>query len=270
MKGIGKRVTIGFLSIVSLLSVAGMISLFELSNLSYDTDTILSASRQDMVVAKELLRSAHDHSRAALDVAVFGNAERREACSNAVVELNERIASIRENAPTAISACLDSLSLCTAELHHIVDKYGVAEEVALSDTVMVTKMPLAGRDWYEKVYEPAYDRFGEQVKLYMTLSHGQMAPRAEQLSKNAYRSVAPVLISLLVMIALVLMLYYFVYVFGVKPIERINQALSASLTYKVPYKAKAEFVDELKELNDNIESLVNISKSNKKGEENAI
>ena len=40
MKGIGKRVTIAFLSIVALLSVSGVISLFELSNLSYDTEAI--------------------------------------------------------------------------------------------------------------------------------------------------------------------------------------------------------------------------------------
>ena len=129
---------------------------------------------------------------------------------------------------------------------------------------------MSGKEWYNGVYEKACDRFGEQVKRYITLSHGQMAPRAAQLSKNAYRSVAPVLISLLVMIALVLMLYYFVYIFGVAPAKRINKALSDTLAYKVPYKVKAELIDEFKELSDNIEMLTNISKSNKKEEENAI
>ena len=271
MKGIGKRVTIGFLSIVALLSVSGMISLFELSNLSYDTETILSASRHDIMVAKDLLRSAHDHSRAALDVAIFGDVDRRKACEKAIAELNSHIGAVRENSSEAILGCVDTLSLYAIELNDITEKYGVVEEVeTVGDSVLVVKVQVAGREWYNKVYEPAYDKFGEQVKRYVTLSHGQMAPRAEQLSKNAYRSVTPVLISLSVMIALVLMLYFFVYIYGVKPIITINKALANFVAYKMPYKVKAELIDELREVSDNIETLANISKLNKKEEENAI
>ena len=271
MKGIGKRVTVAFLSIVALLSVSGMISLFELSNLSYDTDSILSASHRDMEVAKDMLRSAHDHSRATLDVAIFGEAEGREACRKAIAEIDLHIASVREGAPTALQGCLDTLSLYSAELNRLTEQYGAAEgTVMTSDSLQVAKRQMLGKEWYNTVYEKACDKFGEQVKRYITLSHGQMAPRAAQLSKNAYRSVAPVLISLLVMIALVLMLYYFVYIFGVAPAKRINKALSDTLAYKVPYKVKAELIDEFKELSDNIEMLTNISKSNKKEEENAI
>lgn len=44
----------------------------------------------------------------------------------------------------------------------------------------------------------------------MISTQSSLAPRTEQLKRNAYRAVTPVLISLLVMIAIVLMLYYFV------------------------------------------------------------
>ena len=100
-------------------------------------------------------------------------------------------------------------------------------------------------------------------RSYVTLSHGQLAPRAEQLSKNAYRSVTPVLISLLVMIAILLMFYYFVYVYGVQPLLRMNRSLADFFSFKLPYKPKAQMIDEIKELSDNIENLVNISKLNK-------
>ena len=138
------------------------------------------------------------------------------------------------------------------------------------DSLTVEIHKVDGRKWYVEVYEPAYNRFTEQVKRYITLSHGELAPRAAQLSKNAYRSVAPVLISLLVMIAIVLMFYYFVYIYGVKPIKNINRSLAEYLSFKLPYKPKAEMVDEIKELSDNIENLINISKSNKKQGEDAI
>ena len=65
------------------------------------------------------------------------------------------------------------------------------------------------------------------------------------------------------MIAIVLMLYFFVLVYGVRPIVRINRSLSDYLAFKLPFKVKAELIDELRELSDNIENLVNISKTNK-------
>jgi hypothetical protein len=72
------------------------------------------------------------------------------------------------------------------------------------------------------------------------------------------------------MVAIVLMLYYFIYIYGVKPIKRMARALAEHLSFKLPYQVKAEMIDEIKELNDNIENLINISKSNKKQDENAI
>ena len=269
MKGIGKRTTIAFLSIVALLSVSGVISLFELSNLSYDTDAILSASSRDMTVAKDLLRSAHDHSRAMIDVTIFDNERAKESCHKALAELDSHIALVRDKAPAAVQGSLDTLSLYSAELRQLTDDFRSTESVVI-DSLTVEIHKVDGRKWYVEVYEPAYTRFTEQVKRYITLSHGELAPRAAQLSKNAYRSVAPVLISLLVMIAIVLMLFYFVYIYGVKPIKRINRSLAEYLSFKLPYKPKAEMVDEIKELSDNIENLINISKSNKKQGEDAI
>ena len=262
MKGIGKRVTVAFLSIVAVLSVSGIISLFELSNLSYDTEVILSASSRDMVVAKELLRSAHDHSRAMIDVAVFGNEENKSRCYKALDELDAHISSVRENVGAVVLASLDTLAMHSAELRHLTDNYHAVEQVAI-DSLTFEIRRIDGRKWYVSSYEPVYDRFVEQVKRYTTLSHGQLAPRAEQLSKNAYRAVAPVLISLLVLIAIVLMFYYFVYIYGVKPILRMNRALSDYLSFKLPYKPKATMIDEIKELNDGVENLINLSKSNK-------
>lgn len=269
MKGIGKRVTVAFLSIVALLSVSGVISLFELSHLSYDTDAILSASSRDMEVAKNLLRSAHDHSRAMMDVAIFNNEKERESCRKALADINYHIASVRDKVPAAVQSSLDSLSLYSVELSRLSDSYSSTESVVI-DSLTVEVKVVDGRKWYVEIYEPVYYKFTEQVKRYVTLSHGELAPRAAQLSKNVYRSVAPVLISLLVMIAIVLMFYYFVYIYGVKPILRINRALSDSITFKLPYKPKAEMIDEIKELNDNIVNLINISRLNKKQGGDAI
>ena len=269
MKGIGKRVTVAFLSIVAVLSVSGVISLFELSNLSYDTEAILSASSRDMDVAKELLRSAHDHSRAMIDVAIFGNEDEKKECYKVLNELDMQIASVRSSAHAVVQESLDSIAVYSADLRQLTDDYHAMEYVQI-DSVHIEVKRIDGRKWYVESYEPAYDRFVEQVKHYTAISHGRLAPRAAQLSKNVYRSVAPVLISLLVLIAIVLMFYYFVYIYGVQPILRINRALAEHLSFKLPYKPKATMIDEIKEMNENIEKLVSISKLNKKQGGDAI
>lgn len=269
MKGLGKKTAFAFLGIVALLSVSGVISLFELSNLSYDTDAILTTNARDVGITRELLRSAHDHNRAMIDIAIFENDAARESCSSALSELDRYIASVRDKASATVQGSLDTLSLYSAELRKLAEEYRSTEEVVV-DSLKVEVRRVDAKSWYVNEYEPAYNRLVSQIERYITLSHDELTPRAAQLSKNAYRSVAPVLISLLVMIAIVLMFYYFVYIYGVKPILRINRSLADYLSFKLPFKPKANMTDEIKALNDNIENLINISKSNQKQGGDAI
>ena len=80
-----------------------------------------------------------------------------------------------------------------------------------------------GVKWYNDEYVALYGRLTSAIKNYMTSTQSSLAPRAEQMKKNAYRAVTPVLISLAVMIAIVLMLYYFMSVYCVNPILRMNK-----------------------------------------------
>ena len=98
----------------------------------------------------------------------------------------------------------------------------------------------------------------------MTSTQSSLAPRTEQMKKNAYRAVTPVLISLVVMIAIVLMLYYFMTVYCVNPILRMNKALGAYLSFRIPFAVKGDDLkDEMRELKEKIDSLILLSKQNK-------
>lgn len=74
------------------------------------------------------------------------------------------------------------------------------------------------------------------------------AGRAAQ--ENAYRAVTPVLISLVVMIATVLMLFYFTMLYCVNPIVAMNKGLGQYLTFRIPFAVKAECKDEILELKE--------------------
>ena len=273
MKGIGKKVTVAFLSVVALLAVSGFISLSELSTLSYDTDEILAASSRDVAIAKELLGAAHDHSRAMVDVAVLKKEDSRDVCFASLNTISSHISSVYSASSDEVKGCLDTLVNYGAKLQQLVEEYHSSEEEEVQtdsgDTEIRPKYT-DGRKWFSENYEPAHARFVAQVKRYIDLSHSELAPRAEQLSKNAYRSVTPILISLAVMISVVLMLYYFIYIYGVKPILRMNRSLSDYLSFKLPYRTKVEMIDEVKELSDNIEHLINSSKLDIKQKKDAI
>ena len=101
MKGIGKRVTIGFLSILLLLFASGIVSLFELGNLSNDTEEILAASRRNMEIAKDMLRSAHEHSQSVFHIAIFDQSGDRDVCRRAMSDLEGKVAAARSVAVMA-------------------------------------------------------------------------------------------------------------------------------------------------------------------------
>ncbi len=65
------------------------------------------------------------------------------------------------------------------------------------------------------------------------------------------------------MIAIVLLLYYFILVYCVNPIIKMNKALGDYLAFKIPFKIKDEWRDEVLLLRDKIESLIIQNKKSK-------
>jgi methyl-accepting chemotaxis protein len=183
-----------------------------------------------------------------------------------IIEEAQTVESVAE--PVVESVVADSVAVAAVvAVNQSTDGNTVSEKAKAPKSVARHN---GGRMWYVENYEPAYNDFVTHVKRYIDLSHGELAPRAAQLSKNAYRSVTPILISLAVMISVVLMLYYFIYIYGVKPILRMNRSLSDYLSFKLPYRTKVEMIDEVKELSDNIEHLINSSKLDIKQKRDAI
>ena len=226
-----RRVTIGFLSIVCLLFFSGMVSFVELSHLSRDTGEILKANKRNIELAKEMLDAAYEQNVALIRLSVFGDNSYDSLCRSSMERLENTLLVAQSEALD--KSFLDSLAFATTELRLLTD------------------------------YEVLYGRLTAAIKNYMTSTQSSLAPRAEQMKKNAYRAVTPVLISLVVMIAIVLMLYYFMSVYCVNPIIRMNKGLGDYLSFRVPFAVKADCKDEVLELKEKIETLITVSKQPK-------
>lgn len=280
MKGMRKRVTVGFLSIVSLLFISGMLSFFELGSLSRDTGDILKASRRNIELAKEMLDAAHELNVALIHRSVYADRTYDSLCRSSMQRLERVHLTAQQEALDR--SFLDSLSFATTEMKILVDRYLTAatrraeQEAAaaiLADTLphadslavaLPAEVPMPTADhWYTEEFEASYTRLTAAVKAFMTSTQSSLAPRTEQMKKNAYRAVTPVLIALAVMIAIVLMFYYFMTIYCVNPILGMNKSLGDYLSFKLPFAVKAECKDEVLELKEKIDTLITQSRQQK-------
>ena len=271
-----KRVTVGFLSIVALLFVAGMISLFELGHLSNDAEKLMNESRSSMESAKEMLDAVHDHGMAVAHIVMLGHDVRYDTlCRNSLVKLETVFKSVAEHSKN--NASVDSLAVAVAELHSMTQSFleseidaTALEELIIDDfdndfaALFEDRLGADDKDnhtsyniyWYDIHYDALRTKLTGRIDDYMTFAFTGLTPQTEQLSRNAYRAVTPVLISLLVMIAIVLMLYYFIMIYCVLPIKNIDKSLTEWISFRKSFNVKAECRDELFSLKEHIEGLI--------------
>ena len=279
MTGIRKRITLGFSGIVCLLFFSGMLSLIELNHVSKGTKEILQANQRNIELAKDMLDAAHEQNMAFIRLSIFHETKYDSLCRASMSRLEHTLAVARAEALD--KSFLDSLVFATTEMKVLTDNFLAEyskqqamelelEAMALiprdsTDTLQVIAPPPTLANFLEQQrYDNVYNRLTEAIQSYMTSTQSSLAPRTEQMKKSAYRAVTPVLISLAVMIAIVMLLYFFMLLYCVNPIININRSLGDYLHFKIPYRPKGELQDELSEINEKIETLINISKQQNK------
>lgn len=264
--GLRRRVSLGFISIVTVLILSGMISFFELSILSTDTDSILETSRRNNEQAQLMLNSVRQHNIAFVRMSAFQDRTANSSCIEALDRLDTIL--IRVHAETMTPVEIDSIMVTAAQLRTLSEDLIVAPAFDVRYEALREEFPeidSLARDFAKSSYFdylPLHDRIVEQIDNFMTLSQESLAPGTKRLHNNAYRAVTPVLISLIVMIAIVLMLYFFVLIYCVKPVVEINRSLKNFIAFRVPFAPKSQNIDELKELCERIDSIVKKGNTN--------
>ncbi len=245
MKGLHRRVAAGFLSIVFLLFVSGVIAFVELNTLSSDTKSILGENRDKMELSRSMLDAAQKQEDAFVMLAIVGDSLYGGDCLEAIDDLQYSI----NQAYDQVSSrhILDSLSLKVVELKLLAH--------TVIDAPKYDSLTVVDRGAYYQQYRPIREDIVSSIYDLTSASMLSVEPRAEQLQSNAYRAVTPVLISLVVMIVMVLLLYYFIVLYCVNPVVRLNRSMQDFINFKLPFKSKDDCRDELRTLQESIESL---------------
>lgn len=260
MKGIRRRILTGCLSIILLLFFSGMVSLYELNNMSTDIKAILAGSRQGIATSENILSSLREHDKAVVNYAIAKDVTSVELCKSSMQTIKARIADARSKSVQSMHLRYDSLSMVISQMDESVirlSKSRLVETEWLNDTLQLATTSFEGDKWYKTNYAPYYDEAVHRVIDVMTDAHNALTPRAEQLSNNAYRAVTPVFISLLIMIVILLVFYSFIMLYIGRPVININKALEDTIRYKVPFTVKAECRDEVLGIKEKLEKLLN-------------
>jgi hypothetical protein len=95
----------------------------------------------------------------------------------------------------------------------------------------------------------------------MASPQSSIAQRTAMVEDNAYRTITPSILTLLVAVLVVLMFHFFIDFFYIKPILRINKSLDQYLATRVPFNPNVEGNNEITTLKDSIEKLIELNKS---------
>jgi len=245
--GIRKKIIIGFLSLAALLVFSSIVSFFELGRVGTKAQQILAAGEHSMELSSSMLDAAQEQNFAVLQTFITG----QTLYDTIFIAGRDSFAAALETAEKHGLTGLDSLKTAF-------DAYQKSSEMYM------VKGFISDNAWLLGDYQNAYRRLIHEIKIYMTHSQNTLGPQARALETSAYRAITPSLITTGVMILIVLMFLYFIDLYFVLPVIKINKSLGDYLAYKVPFNVPLESRDEPMQLKEKIEELINQIKSAKK------
>lgn len=229
----------GFLGLVVLLLFSSVVSLVELQRIGSQTQSILAESNRNMTLASELLDAVEDQNHALQQMFLRGDISYDTVYSKRLLELSESLAAAQEQQTVGI----DSVQAAFERYTEVSKFYRIRS--AIGDT-----------EWYSSDYAEAYHTLIAAIREYMMSSQVALGPRAMAIEQNAYRAITPSVITIGVILIIVIMLWYFLDMYGVQTVVKVNRALGDYLKYGIRYNANIKGNNDIEELNSRIEELI--------------
>lgn len=242
--GIKHKIQLGFLAIGALLLLSGIISSLELTRFNRTTYELLDRSRQNINLSKQMLDAAQEQNTALL-LSITDSSS--DALYDSLYATNGRDF---EKAVAAAQMNARSSNRSMAEIQAIVDasRYYNSIVSQLSDSVSI--------EWFSQVYKTSYSSLTNAIKDFMVVTQHDILNFTVMLQQKAYRATMVAIISLGAGLMLMLLFYYIINVFFIKPILRIDRALGNHLNSHAPFEVKINSRDEILSLRQHISQLI--------------
>ena len=245
--GIKRKIIAGFISIGLLLLLSGVISSGELVRLNRTTAELLKRSQGSIELSKRLLDAVQEENTALL----LSLADTVGGASDSI------IARHRNEFQTALDQTYTHYrghGLKTEELDQI------ASTGSYYHSILTTMPDSLDMVWFSDVYKTTYHNLTTSIKTFMISTQNQIVDFATQIEQNAYRASMVGIIALASGFLLIVLFYFLLNSFFIRPVLRIRRGLKNYLERSIPYSAAVETHDEMGDLSALILQLVERSK----------
>ncbi len=241
MRTIRKRISWGFIALSCVLVGSGIINLAEMGRLRSDTSAVIDAATLTTDYASDMLNALQKQNSAVLAMVILNEPEPTQKYHDGVYEFNSALLKANE-------AGINTKSV--GRIYTANDNYHQIVELHSPDNTEI-----ADRNWFMTSYLEAYYALDSAIKHYMTSPSTSISARTANLEQDVYRTITPSIITLMVALVVVLMLYFFIDTYYLRPVKRIGKGLDNYVATGAPYQVKIEDKSELSTLNNNIVEL---------------
>lgn len=248
--GIRRKILYGFMILGVLLLFSGIISWFELSRLSRTTTELLEESVRDLELSKNMFEAVNQQNKALLVRVSSPGADSRETDSLFRAGRADFDRAFRE---------AEERNIHPRRLQRIAEAKNEYDRV-------LREVPFDSLEWYNRNYKIAYYDLALNVKDFMIESQNTIDQNALKLENNAYRAIMPGIITLGIAIIIIFVFYVMIDFYYIRPVLKVKQGLSNYLDAKIPYNVQVEGRDEIKELSDQIATLVTMTRKKETNE----
>ena len=245
-----KKITIGFMSLAVVLLLAGAISMYELQRLRSQAEQVLETNSRNIELAERMLDALQRQNSSILRMTLAdinipdtGYDIGCESFDKAYAEAIEASGNSEE---------MINIAMANTEYRNVISNHLLNDEIE-------------DREWFLSTYLQAYYKLDEALKSHITSPENSVQIRTQMLEKNAYKTITPSILTMLVAIIIVMMFYYFVDHYYAHPIIKLHNSLKNYLSFNVPFAPKFESNDdELQGLRDMISELIDRKKNSQK------
>ncbi|MDR0565759.1 MAG: hypothetical protein LBG47_01775 [Prevotellaceae bacterium] len=252
--GIKGKITLGFMVLLLLLTVSGVISIYELVRMRTSVSGIITSNVSNLAASQELLNMVQRVSYAAQEFTFSGN----DTAIPALASSDSLAAKLLEH-PNELELCMQGNPEALAGIENLFSPLhaAVSSLLLLGDSAK-------RQDAYFMTFAPAHRRLMHRLAGIVALNQRELNKNAAAIEQNRYRTVMPCIIAVFAGVVLIVMFNYFIMHYFVNPLIRITRAVENTVEYKSPFRVSVEPGDEMEELHSAITALVaQVKKSGK-------
>lgn len=245
--GIKHKIRLGFITIGILLFLSGIISSLEMIRFSRETHKLLERSNVSITVSKQMLDAVQEQNIALLLLI---------AHTNENGEYDSRIVAGRQDFDKAFHTAKIALRNSTQlEDVQTAAEYYNSIVSQVNDTMDIT--------WFTDIYKISYYNLTHAIRESMVQIQQQALDYTTELEENAYRSSMVGIIALGAGIMLLLVFYFMLKNYFIKPIIQITKSLKGYVNSRIPFEVNISTQDEIRSLKEYIATIVTANKKSK-------